>query len=85
MPRVKITSRCIVKATANVNVTYEPADDVLAPDAHIDEIVARGCGVRLTQRGDLAAGDPASSGGGTPEQGAQQNSQQDAQQETPAP
>lgn len=60
MPRVKIAQRCIIAATPSVNITYDPADDVVAPDAHIDEIVARGCGERLTSRGDFVAGSPPS-------------------------
>lgn len=52
MPRVKIFERCVVKATPSVNVTYEPGDDVLAPDAHIEAIVAAGRGERLSMRGE---------------------------------
>lgn len=52
MPKVKVTDRCIVKAASNVNVTYDVVDEVLAPDAHIEEIVRQGKGERLTSRGD---------------------------------
>lgn len=59
MPRVKITETCMIWTSAATNVVYSPADSVLAPDAHVDEIVARGCGERLTGRGqDLPRDNP---------------------------
>ena len=55
MPKVKVWARCIIAATPGVQVTYEPADEVLAPEAHIEEIVRRNCGERLTSRADPSA------------------------------
>ncbi len=55
MPRIRIFERHIVQATPSVNVTYEPGENVLAPDDHIAAIVAAGRGERLSARGDAFA------------------------------
>lgn len=50
MPRVRVTRRAIVRVRPGLNVVYSPAPNVLAPDAHIEEIVGQGAGDRLTSR-----------------------------------
>ena len=62
MPKVKVTAHCIVHVSPSLTLVYSPCESTLAPDAHIDEIVARGCGERLTQRGEDLASGSASSG-----------------------
>lgn len=52
MPKVKVTDTCIVWTGETSNKVYSPVDEVLAPDAHIDEIVRQGKGERLTERGE---------------------------------
>lgn len=53
MPKVKVTELCHVIVSPVVTTTYSPCDEVLAPDAHIDEIERQGKGERLTERGDV--------------------------------
>jgi len=52
MPRVRVTRRAIVRVRPGLNVVYAPAENTLAPDAHIEAIVAQGAGERLSRRGD---------------------------------
>lgn len=56
MPRVRVTRRAIVRVRPGLNVVYAPVESILAPDAHIEAIVAQGAGERLSRRGDARDG-----------------------------
>lgn len=62
MPNVKVNEECIVWTSPVSNTVYAPADCVLAPDAHIEEIVRQGKGERLTERGDRFNSDTPNAG-----------------------
>jgi hypothetical protein len=57
MPKVKVEKQTIVVARPGLHLVYQPGECV-APDAHIEEIVRQGNGVRLTSRGDALRFEP---------------------------
>jgi hypothetical protein len=52
MPRVRITRDCVVFPNEVSTVLYKSGFEGLAPDAHIETIVAGGNGERLSNRGE---------------------------------
>lgn len=57
--KVNVTHDHVVHATPSVNVLYRAGSTVVAPHAHIDEIVAAGHGERISVEADREPPAPA--------------------------